>query len=399
MRIRIIGAGRVGAPLGAWLLDKGHHVSFVDINEELLENVLNGTLDWEEPYLNETLQDEQENMIGPDEFCDWTFICVGTPVVNGKPILDHIDKIITNISESTNIILRSTVAPGTCDSLAKKHKRIIWHAPERLLLGQGMDELNELPQIIGATTTDASGDYVLSTMQFTDNFAGTFPSFISGTALEAECAKVSNNIVRYIEFATGTELAEQFAAVGANPRKVREMMTDGYKRGRLAFPSFVGSYCLDKDWHMLREASGITPKMASAAADYNLNLAHKLMNGLCKDKVVAILGLTYKPDLDDCRETPSIRVYHSALAQGAAEIRYHDPLVDIDSTFDELWPDVKKQFTVYDEAVDAVLGADVVVVATAHSDYFEGFAFKDNTVVIDPAKIIPTSDYSFSWRT
>ena len=395
MRIRVIGAGRVGAPLGAWLLAKNHKVSFVDTNEELLENVLNGTLDWEEPYLNETLQDEQDNMIlSPEEDCDWTFICVGTPVSNGIPVLDHIDKIIEGIPKSTNIVLRSTVAPGTCDELAKKHKRVIWHAPERLLLGQGMDELDELPQIVGAT----GQEYILNLLTFTNAFASTFPSFISGTAIEAECAKVSNNIVRYIEFATGTELAEQFNAVGADPKKVREMMTEGYKRGRLAFPSFVGSYCLDKDWHMLAAKSNINPIMATAAAEYNLNLPSKLLYNKCQGKVVAILGLTYKPDLDDCRETPSIRVYKSALTNNAAEIRYHDPLVDVDKTFDELWPDVEKRFTVYDDAADAVRDADVVVIATSHSDYFEGFNFKDGALIIDPAMTIPSSTRSFSWR-
>jgi len=209
---------------------------------------------------------------------------------------------------------------------------------------------------------------------------------------------VSNNIVRYIEFATGTELAEQFNAVGADPKKVREMMTEGYKRGRLAFPSFVGSYCLDKDWHMLAAKSNINPIMASAAAEYNLNLPSKLLYNKCQGKVVAILGLTYKPDLDDCRETPSIRVYKSALTNNATEIRYHDPLVDVDKTFDELWPNVEKRFTVYDDAADAVRDADVVVIATSHSDYFEGFNFKDGALIIDPAMTIPSSTRSFSWR-
>lgn len=399
MRVSIIGAGRVGAPLGAWLMNKRIYVKFIDINKELLEKVVTGTLDWEEPYLNETLQDEAEYIVHSEhQPIKWAFICVGTPVVDGKPILDTISNIIRDIPMHTNIVLRSTVSPGTCDKLSKEFNRTIWHAPERLLLGNGMEELDELPQIVGATGLD----YPLRNAEFAKDFSNCFPSFSYGKAVEAECAKVSNNIVRYIEFATGTELSQMFEMVGADNHTVRHLMTNGYKRGRIAFPAFVGSYCLDKDWQMLRHVTGTPQIMAQAAANYNHGLINRLLSNveINADTTVAILGMTYKPNLDDCRETPSLRIFDEVMLRPVKQINYHDPLVSITDTFKELHPlaDMSK-IVIYLPAQEAVQNADVVIMATAHDEYLhDSLEFKDGATIIDPTGTISVSNTQFVWE-
>lgn len=400
MRVQIIGAGRVGAPLGAWLMDKRIHVSFVDINEELLHDVVNGTLDWEEPYLNETLKDEAEYIVtDSNQPIDWAFICVGSPVDdNGIAQLDHVDKIIADIPKSVNIVLRSTVPPGTADRLSEKFGRTIWHAPERLLLGNGMTELDELPQIVGCT----GSDYVIRNYEFGAAFSECFPNYIYGKAIEAECAKVANNIVRYIEFATGTELSQLFQVVGADNKVVRQMMTEGYKRGRIAFPSFVGSYCLDKDWQMLQAVTGYIPTMAKAAANYNHGLINRLLSNveINADTTVAILGMTYKPNLDDCRETPSLRIFDEVMLRPVKQINYHDPLVSITDTFKELHPlaDMSK-IVIYLPAQEAVQNADVVIMATAHDEYlYDALELKQGAIVIDPSGMLSTKHSEFVWE-
>jgi len=408
MRIRIIGAGRVGAPLGAWFMLKEQHVKFIEINQELLEQVLTGNLPWEEPYLNETLEDEvPEFHIDDDDSCDWTFISVGTPVVNGIPVLDHIEGIVKDLELETNVVLRSTVAPGTCDALAKKFNRTIWHAPERLLLGQGMEELDDLPQIIGST---GPGE-IISTNEFMRAFGGLFPKFVAGTAIEAECAKISNNIMRYIEFAAGTELSEQFEMLGANNRVVRNMMTDSYDRGRISFPSFVGSYCLNKDWQMLSHATGTRSIVASAADHYNQTLDRRLIcenvgaftNSSLAGKTVVILGLTYKPELDDCRESPSFRIIESCLAEECTNIIVHDPIVDVDKELAlycsslRIMDDGFLKVTSTNDAQAAIRLADVVICATAHEEYSRNFDFKPDTIIVDPSGTL-TSDSNFVWR-
>ena len=396
MRIRLIGAGRVGAPLGAWFMSKGHHVKFVETNTALLEQVLTGTLPWEEPYLNETLQDEVEEFhITDDEPCDWTFISVGTPVIDGKPLLRNVENIVRELEPETNVVLRSTVAPGTCDTLAKKFNRVIWHAPERLLLGRGLDELDELPQIIGATEPAS----LINTNEFMRAFGRCFPKFVPGTAVEAECAKVANNIMRYIEFAAGTELSELFEVVGANNRVVRGMMTNGYKRGRISFPSFVGSYCLDKDWQMLSHVTKTTPKLASAAADYNLNLPKRLLNSIpLNGQRVVVLGLTYKPGLDDCRESPSLTIISELLKYGNVDIRVHDPLVDVAAHLMEYFGGPMEGLsTITGDLQAEVRKADVVVLATAHDDYCHTLEFKDEATIIDPSGNL-ASNSNFIWE-
>ena len=406
MRVQIIGAGRVGAPLGAWLMDKRIHVSFVDINEELLHDVVNGTLDWQEPYLNETLKDEAEYIVtDSNQPIDWAFICVGSPVDdNGIAQLDHVDKIIADIPKSVNIVLRSTVPPGTADRLSEKFGRTIWHAPERLLLGNGMTELNELPQIVGCT----GPDFAIRNYEFGAAFAECFPSYIYGKAIEAECAKVANNIVRYIEFATGTELSQLFQVTGADNKVVRQMMTEGYKRGRIAFPSFVGSYCLDKDWQMLQAVTGYIPTMAKAAADYNTRLIERLiqqdlllfMPNNFENKNITILGMTYKPNLDDCRQSPFFGIYDAVNCRTPNKIYVHDPLVQVDETFAELSPFTNIEKLVIGNSAQAMVSkSDLVILATAHDDYlYDTLELKEGTIVIDPSGMLSTKHSEFVWE-
>lgn len=386
VRILIIGGGRVGAPLAAWLANKDmvQSVTVCEINEQIRNNFKNADFDWQEPGLNGAISSTEKLFIidsmpsKPDVF-DMAFICVGSPVNDGVPEVGHIMQLGKQLV-GTQVILRSTVPPGTSDDLARLMDQPVIHAPERLLLGKGMVELDELPQIVGLTHME----HVFPKLYTTVDFLGeVFSSTILGTAVEAELAKICNNTVRYIEFAVGNELSQLMTFAGANPATVREMMTDGYKRGRLAFPGFVGSYCLDKDWQMLAHR-GLHSAFAVAAFETNQNMFKNIIgSSIHKYNKIGILGLTYKPNLDDTRNSLTWKLLEWLKEENKHGILIHDPLVDL-STEQELEYGACSVLSPQHVLKDC----ELLFVMTAHEEYRNLVPHAD-TVIVDPAGIIP----------
>tara|TARA_Y100000593_G_C4322446_1_gene344624 strand:- start:7782 stop:8993 length:1212 start_codon:yes stop_codon:yes gene_type:complete len=385
VRILIVGGGRVGAPLAAWLANKDEveTVSVMDTNEDILEHFRNADFPWEEPALNGAISSTRKlfavsDMPDNPEVFDMAFICVGSPVNNGVPEVGHIMQIGKKLI-GTQVILRSTVPPGTSDDLARLTGQPVIHAPERLLLGYGMKELGELPQIVGCTQSENLFPKFMTTLGFLED---AFPSIIMGTAVEAELAKICNNTVRYIEFAVGTELSQLMTFTGADPHTVRQMMTQGYGRGRLAFPSFVGSYCLDKDWQMLAHR-GLHSQFAAAAFDYNQNLFKNILGeNIHKYDKIGILGLTYKPGLDDTRNSLTWKLLEWLKEQGKHGTLIHDPLVNL-TTEQEL----KYGACSVSSSKHVLEDCELLFVMTAHDEYRDVIPHAD-TVIIDPAAII-----------
>ena len=386
VRILIIGGGRVGAPLAAWLANKDEvkSVTVCEINEQIRNNLKNADFDWQEPGLNGAIDSTEKLFVidsmpeNPSVF-DMAFICVGSPVDDGWPQVGHIMQIGKQLV-GTQVILRSTVPPGTSDDLARLMDQPVIHAPERLLLGHGLKELGELPQIVGMTHYESLFPKLASTVEFLNII---FPKIIVGTATEAELAKICNNTVRYIEFAVGNELSQLMTFAGADPASVRRMMTEDYSRGRLAFPGFVGSYCLDKDWQMLAHR-GLHSAFAVAAFETNQNMFKNIVgDSIHKYNKIGILGLTYKPNLDDTRNSLTWKLLEWLKEENKHGILIHDPLVDL-STEQELKYGACSVLSPQHVLNDC----ELLFVMTAHEEYRNLVPHAD-TVIIDPAAIIP----------
>jgi len=399
VRILVVGAGRVGAPLAAWLstkLDDVESVTAVDNNPQVCAWMRDGTFPWPEPGLNEAILDGRENnkLFVVEDFSsiedaspfDMAFVCVGTPVSDsGEPQIGHVMQIVRTLKD-TQIIIRSTVPPGTCDKMSTVLGRPVIHAPERLLLGNGMAELDGLPQIVGSTHLTGSLDEQHNiAIKF---LIDTFPSVVLGTAVEAELAKICNNTVRYVEFALGTELSLLMGYAGADCHKVRKMMTEGYGRGRLAFPSFVSSYCLTKDWQMLQH-QGLESSFAIAAYDFNQNLFKRLgARDLHHANNVGVLGLTYKPGQDDTRSSLTWDLLKWLKSEGVTGTLVHDPLI-------KLTAEQELEHGAYSVAClsDLLEVCDLIFVMTAHDEYAQ-IRPRADTVFIDPAGIVPVGNHS-----
>ena len=412
----IVGCGRIGAPLLAWMHKKakanGDVVYGLETNEELRLKLIDGNTGWFEEGMDEYYQ--QNNVVvmnptglheGVDHWvnCQFAIVCLGSPVVDQQPQLDAIYKVIESIPKDVLVILWSTVPVGTCRKLEKLYDRQIIFAPERILTGNSMKELDLLQQVIGMSNLRLENSEKFRF--FCDFFLG-HTTFV--TQDEAELAKIGNNIIRYIEFTAGTQFARACEAVGADWHNVRKAMTNKYPRGRMCFPAFTSSYCLNKDFYMLPQDA--IPHLSLAAEGFNQNhFVNELLDKAftmhqgdkTRDTTVGILGWTYRPGSDDDRDTiveyilPAVekRLY------GQSRVAIFDP-VKMPTRQDILSrTGFQKGISLCSGSFELCKAADIIIVANAHDEFASiPFDVLEGKVVIDPAGIInPTDKFVMRW--
>src|SRR5438477_9401602 len=226
------------------------------------------------------------------------------------------------------------------------------HAPERIAAGRFLEEISTLPCIIGGV--DGAS---------TERAASTFSVFgapiVKTTPVQAELAKIWTNILRYATFALPNLLMMDCERYGANVFDVIELINHDYPRGGIAMPGMTAGTCLRKDFAFSEERSN-GPGMLLAVSRVNESVPVFLVEGLKRrigslaSRKVAVLGLTFKRDTDDERDSLSPKLIR-LLERELADVAVCDPHARSPTQ----------------PLGEAVHEADVVVVATNHSE-FEG---------------------------
>jgi len=343
------GAGHVGLPF-AIAASKAHVVYIIDKNEKALNTIVSGELPFIE-YGDEIYSDLEKglyngtirlrNYSGVLKECDYVVITMGTPVdAEGNGRVDDIikyfdEELIPNINRAKRVlvILRSTVAPGVSEILLKKLRKAdtcayLIYAPERVLQTRAYEEITKLPQIIGI---DADGGEIFKPLA--EEFF--FPMGVTNlkwlTYREAECAKLVTNMARYVEFALANEfymLADRLSTEEdrIDMHKVIETAKEDYPRlAHLPLPGpNVGGPCLFKDGKFLLKNSPFNG-LISTAFNINEGMPQFLFDKAKKEfkfwdgktpKKIAILGMTFKADCDDPRNSLSFKLKKIAQMEG-----------------------------------------------------------------------------------
>src|SRR5215210_7805346 len=262
------------------------------------------------------------------------------------------------------LVLRSTVAPQTTEFVAGYLEKqrgfragedlFVAHVPERIAADRFLAEIGTLPCIVGGIGA-ASGERAAAL------FSVFGAPIVQTTPVQAELAKIWANILRYATFALPNLLMMDCERHGANVFDVIELINRDYPRGGIALPGFTAGTCLRKDFAFSEERSS-APGMLLAVSRVNESVPGFLVDGVkrrvggsLRSKKVAVLGLAFKGDTDDERDSLSHKLIR-LLERELADVAVHDPLVSTPTASFE----------------DAVRGADVVVVATNHSAYSHG---------------------------
>ena len=317
------GLGHVGLPLGLALADRGKKVVLYDINEETMALVSQGRMPFIEAGAEEILKkalgktlflSAERNVIAESHF---VVVIIGTPVdehLNPKFTIfkQFFDDIIDLLRDDQHIILRSTVYPGSTEKIkqyleAKGKQTKVSFCPERIAQGKALDELCSLPQIIASfeeeTLSEARELFSLLTRDI-----------VVLTPMEAELAKLFANVWRYIQFSISNQFYQIAAQEGVDFYRIYDAITYHYPRAQ-SFPSagFAAGPCLFKDTMQLAAFSNNSFFLGHAAMLINEGLPNFIVQRLkdkysLKDKSVGLLGMTYKANNDDKRESLAFKL-------------------------------------------------------------------------------------------
>lgn len=331
------GLGHVGLPLGLVFANKEQHVCLYDINSQHAEIVKKGNMPFveyeSEPILNKVLKNGKLEIsldINDVSKARYVIIAVGTPVdeyLNPKTrqFLEFFGKLIEYLNKDQTIIVRSSVFPHTCQQMFNMLGDKKWklaYCPERIVQGYAVKELGKLPQIVSGMTGEALEDAACL-------FKLISPKIITTSIKEAELIKLFSNAWRYIQFATANQFYMISENFGVDYNQVRSAMVDGYERAeKLPSAGFAAGPCLLKDTMQLSAFYNNNFLLGHTAMMVNEGLPNFIVEDLRKrydigKTTVGILGMAFKADIDDVRDSLSFKLGKILLFHGA-KVYYSD---------------------------------------------------------------------------
>ncbi|MTI68176.1 MAG: nucleotide sugar dehydrogenase [Firmicutes bacterium] len=345
--ICISGLGYIGLPTAAMFATHGHKIIGVDTNTTVVSALNQGKITIEEPYLDIMVQaavtsGNLKAKTSPAE-ADVFIIAVPTPIEKNKTadmscVISAAEAIVPYLKKGNVVILESTSPPGTVEELLipileKSGLKIgeelyVAYSPERVLPGKILTELVENNRIIGGVN-EKSCKVVRE----------LYRTFVRGeiyltTPTTAEMTKLMENTFRDVNIALANELAKLSESMGINAWDVIEF-ANKHPRVNIHQPGpGVGGHCLAVDpWFIVEKQPDLANiiKLSRNTNDSMPNHVVKRINEILKDikgkKKVTILGITYKPNIDDMRESPILEMIDILEKDEDVEITVHDPFV------------------------------------------------------------------------
>lgn len=386
-RVGILGMGYVGLPMATILAKKGFRVKGGDINPKIVETINRGESPINENGIESMVSQavssgNLEATLDTDSVVqesDVILVVVQTPIDDEKkPNLSAIKSAISTISknlrEGSLIIIESTLPPGATEGellpileesgLRAGHDFYLAYSPERAIPTKTIEEIQKNSRIVGGITDESAA---LASALYSQITTG---ELITTDIKTAEMVKVIENTFRDVNIALSNEIAMLCEKLGVDAMSAIEMANKHPRVNLLRPGTGVGGHCIPKDPHFLigkaREL-GVELKVITSARQVNENMPKHLLKMIEKalgsadkkisDSKVAILGIAYKGDTDDIRETPSKEIIET-LARMKCDVFSHDPFVS---------QDFGKKFS--NNLEDAARDADCLVIVTDHNEY------------------------------
>ncbi len=375
------GLGHIGLPLGISFAKAGKKVILYDINKDSIDTVSKGKMPfWEsgaEELLGETINKtlfvgSSKSVISQSHFI---ILTLGTPIdehLNPQYVLfkSFFEEILTLLNDRQHIIIRSTVYPGTTEKIMEllrqngKKTRVSF-CPERIAEGKAIEEIRSLPQIIASFDDD-------SLREASELFLNLTTQTIPLKPIEAELAKLYTNVWRYLQFAASNQFYQIAVQNNLDFYRIYDAVTRDYSRTKgFAKAGFAAGPCLFKDTMQLAAFANNSFFLGHAAMLINEGLPNFIVQKLkeknnLKTKIVGILGMAFKGDSDDGRESLSYKL-KKVLTIEAAQVLCSDPFVKDD----KLVP-----------AETLIEKSDIIILGAPHSEYRKlKLDFKSKTVV------------------
>jgi UDP-N-acetyl-D-mannosaminuronic acid dehydrogenase len=347
--ICVVGLGYVGLPTACAFAQSGRRTVGVDIRSDLVDGVNRGETHLSESGISRAVKREvkEGRLIATTDLrtavsgSAVVVIAVQTPYEGGKAVLSHLrsacEEVASSIRRGSVVIVESTVPPGTCENLVlpifRKHGKrdgkdfFFAYCPERIAPGNSLEEFRNNDRIIGAGNKTSHAK-ALETMRW-----AVKGNLLATDMLTAETTKLVENAARDVYIGFANDLAKICSRIGVDVREVIEL-ANTHPRVKILRPGIgVGGPCLTKDPYFLLEALGENPEggaMIREARAVNNSMKDEVLRlvsadgGLQPGSKVAVLGTSYKPDIDDPRSSPSEPVIRSLIGMGY-EVSAYDP--------------------------------------------------------------------------
>ncbi|RXJ76676.1 UDP-N-acetyl-D-mannosamine dehydrogenase [Aliarcobacter skirrowii] len=377
-KICVIGLGYIGLPTAALLANRGYDVHGVDVVKSTVDTINQGKIHIVEPELDTFVKSAVNSgklkaSLIPTQ-ADVFIIAVPTPFHDGfVPNVDYVVSATKSISpyvkEGNIVILESTSPVGTTELVEKtlKEEKIdtskiyIAHCPERVLPGKIMKELVENDRIVGGLTPEATA----KTVEFYNTFVSG--EVLSTDARTAEMAKLTENSFRDTNIAFANELSMLCDKFDINVWELISLANRHPRVNILQPGAGVGGHCIAVDPWFIVHAGGETAKMIRTAREINTYktewVIEKIKNAALKFETqngrkakVACMGLAFKPDIDDLRESPALHITRRLKSDGL-DILAVEPNIENHKEFEII------------NYKDAIKQADIVTFLVAHKEF------------------------------
>jgi UDPglucose 6-dehydrogenase len=391
VNISVIGTGYVGLVVGACLAETGNDVVCADTDAGKIEGLQRNVLPIYEPGLDTLVERNQQqgrlkfttDVASAIHRADVVFIAVGTPPdEDGSADLRHVLNVAETIGQHMGrelvIVTKSTVPVGTAGKVGAavaKHAKLPFHLcsnPEFLKEGAAVDDFMKPDRVVLGVDSDEARSVMA---ELYAPFVRTGKPIIFMDIPSAEMTKYAANAMLATRISFMNEIAALCERVGANVDQVRKGVGTDARIG----PSFLfpgpgyGGSCFPKDVKALVQTARQcqTPLMVLEAVESANNrqkqkLFEKLsetLNGNLSGTTIAVWGLSFKPNTDDMRESPSLDLIESVLAAGAKVVA-HDP-----AAMDEARRRLDDRISYAATNYDALNGADALVIVTDWNEY------------------------------
>lgn len=404
--VNVVGLGYIGLPTALMLASHSVNVIGTDCKSEIIDNIKNGNVPFEEEGMA-TLLEKALNHIQFSMQCvpaDIYIIAVPTPFQkrNKKIITDYLVKAVEDIMHVCKnlsiVVIESTVSPGTIDQyvrpiIEKKQlessiKLHIAHAPERIIPGKMLYELEHNSRTIG--TDDEQ------TAKVIEKLYGNFckGDIIKTSIKVAEMTKVVENAYRDVNIAFANELVKISEECKIDVYEVIRIANKHPRVNILSPGPGVGGHCISVDpWFLVGDYPGLANIILSARKindsmpEFVLNKMYEIMKSQSIQDLsrVGLYGLTYKENVDDTRESPTIQLLECMEHHLAAGIKVYDPYVKNDI--------VPLQYHNLDQFLDEI---DFLVIMVGHDELIKNQNKISGKVVFDTRNVLNISEkYTF----
>ena len=397
--VNVIGLGYIGLPTALMLASHGVEVVGTDYNEKLVKTLTEGRTTFKEDGLDELFDEALRAGIKFSteyQVTDTYIVSVPTPYdkfskkVDAVYVVSAVKSVMDVCPKGATVVIESTVSPGTIDKFVRpvieqngfeigKDINLV-HAPERIIPGNMIYELYHNNRTIGADSVEI-GEKIKTLYSYF-----CLGEIVVTDIRTAEMTKVVENTFRAVNIAFANELAKICRQDDMDVYEIIKICNMHPRVNILQPGPGVGGHCISVDpWFLVGDYPSLAKvidesmKTNDAMPDFVLNRFYTIMkeNNLKDISRVGLYGLTYKENVDDMRESPTLQLLESQERHLAPGLKVYDPFITEDV--------VDNQFHSLDEFLDNV---DLVVVMVKHSEIIENVEKLSNKIILDCHNII-----------